>query len=138
MTPRTKFWSMDVPGRDPVVLLWVWWVSLALSHSLKLASFPVRIPVQSSVLSANDTFTSLVFFFPQWLVIVVTRYPQSPNRNQQASRHARIPRIFSFLADLYIVFNFEHQTVHFRLVFRELCECSKNLSMCLHFSRTHI
>ena len=22
MTPKTKFWLMDVPGRDPVVLLW--------------------------------------------------------------------------------------------------------------------
>ena len=29
-----KFWSMDVPGRDPIVLLRAWWVSLALSHSL--------------------------------------------------------------------------------------------------------
>ena len=54
---------MDVPGRDPVVLLWAWWVSLALSHSLNCASFPMRIPVQSSVLSANDTVTSSVMFF---------------------------------------------------------------------------
>ena len=30
---------MVVPGRDPVVLLWAWWVSLALSHSLNCASF---------------------------------------------------------------------------------------------------
>ena len=31
---------MDVPGRDPVVLLWAWWVSLALSHSLNLRHSP--------------------------------------------------------------------------------------------------
>ena len=41
---------MDVPGRDPVILPWAWWVSLALSCSLNFVSFPVRIPVQSSVL----------------------------------------------------------------------------------------
>ena len=34
VTPRTKFLSMDVPGRDPVILPWAWWVSLALSRSL--------------------------------------------------------------------------------------------------------
>ena len=34
VTPKTKFWSMDVSGRDPVILLWAWWVSLALSRSL--------------------------------------------------------------------------------------------------------
>ena len=56
-----KFWLMDVPGRDPVVLPWAWWVLLALSCSLNCASFPMRIPVQSSVLSANDTVTSPVF-----------------------------------------------------------------------------
>ena len=54
---------MDVPGRDPVILLWVWWVSLALSRSLNFTSFPVQIPVQSSVLSTNDTVTSPVLFF---------------------------------------------------------------------------
>ena len=27
---------MDIPGRDPVILLWVCWVSLAPSHSLNL------------------------------------------------------------------------------------------------------
>ena len=63
VTPKTKFWSMVVPGRDPVVLLWAWWVSLALSRSLNCASFSVRIPVQSYVLSANDTVTSSVMFF---------------------------------------------------------------------------
>ena len=31
---------MDVPGRDPVVFLWVWWVSLALSHSFSLCHSP--------------------------------------------------------------------------------------------------
>ena len=36
MTPKTCFWSMGVPGRDPVILLWAWWVSLALSCSLNL------------------------------------------------------------------------------------------------------
>ena len=51
---------MDVPGQDPVVLLWAWWVSLALSRSLNCASLPMRIPVQSSMLSANDTVTSSV------------------------------------------------------------------------------
>ena len=56
------FWSMDVPGRDPVILLWAWWVSLALSCSLNFVSFPLRIPGQSSVLSANDTITSLCVF----------------------------------------------------------------------------
>ena len=34
VTPKMMFWSMGVPGRDPVILLWVWWVSLALSCSL--------------------------------------------------------------------------------------------------------
>ena len=43
------------PGQDPVVLPWTCWVSLALSRSLNIGSFPVRIPVQSSVLTANDT-----------------------------------------------------------------------------------
>ena len=54
-----KFWSVDVPGQDPVVLLWAWWVSLVLSCSLSFASLPVGIPVQSSVLSANNTITNL-------------------------------------------------------------------------------
>ena len=31
---------MAVPGRDPVVLLWAWWVSLALSRSFSLRHSP--------------------------------------------------------------------------------------------------
>ena len=38
------------------------------------------------------------WFFLWWLVIVVMRYPQSPNRNQQASRHAWILKTFSMFA----------------------------------------
>ena len=34
VTPEMMFRSMGVPGRDPVILLWAWWVSLALSRSL--------------------------------------------------------------------------------------------------------
>ena len=73
---------MDVPGSDPVILLWAWWVSLALFCSFNFASFPV-----------------------------VTRYPQSPNHNQQASRHTRIPRIFSVFAVLSLIFPNFH-TLH--------------------------
>ena len=43
-------------------------------------------------------------FLLWWLVIVVMRYPQSPNHNQQASHHARIPRIFSVFTVPYAFF----------------------------------
>ena len=55
---------MDIPGRDPVILLWVWWVSLALSCFLNFASFPMQIPVQSSVLICQRHRYEFVCFFP--------------------------------------------------------------------------
>ena len=56
------FWPMDIPGWDPVVFFVVGTFSLPW-----LASFPVRIPVQSSVLSTNDTVTSSVLCDGWWL-----------------------------------------------------------------------
>ena len=29
---RVMSWLVDVPGRDPFIVLWAWWVSLALSR----------------------------------------------------------------------------------------------------------
>ena len=64
VNPMTKFWSMDVSGRDPVVLLWAWWVSLALSRSLFNSRHSLcRFLYNHLCLSANDTITSLVMFF---------------------------------------------------------------------------
>ena len=54
---------MDVPGRDPVVLLLAWWVSLALSRSLNLRHSPCGFLYNLLYLSANDTITSPVLFF---------------------------------------------------------------------------
>ena len=49
-------------------------------------------------------------FLLRWLLIVVMRYPQSPNRNQQASCHAQISKMFYmfavFLCSLSSNFNF--------------------------------
>ena len=57
MTPKTCSWSVDVPGQDPVIVLWAWWVSLALSrfHAFVI---PCADSSTISVLYANDTITS--------------------------------------------------------------------------------
>ena len=125
-----KFWSMDIPGRHPVVLLWAWWVSLALSRSLNFASFPVQIPVQSSVLIRQRHHS---VFFLWCLLIVVTRYPQSPNRNQQASRHAQIRESSRFSLNRTLSSIFSTKQFIFRLVFRELRECSQDSSSAFIF-----
>ena len=54
-------WLVDIPGRDPAVLLWVWWVSLALSrfHTFVL---PHADSHTISVLYTNDTAMSPVLF----------------------------------------------------------------------------
>ena len=95
-----------------------------------LALFPMQIPIQSSVLSANDTVTSSVMFFLRWLVIVVTRYPQSPNRNQQASRHARISKMFFMFA----IFRLQFFLSLLYCIFREFREYSRNSSSVMVFS----
>ena len=78
---------------------WHFLAPLVLCHS------PCGFLYNLLCLSAKDTITSSVFLL-WWLLIVVMRYPQSPNRNQQASRPVRIPQIFLVFAVPYIVFWF--------------------------------
>ena len=136
MTPKTCFWSMDVPGRDPVVLLWAWWVSLALSRSLSFVSFPVRIPVQSSVLFANDTVTSLCFFTVMsgdcGDEIPSKSKPQPAGVMSYASPANLLSFRFCFVIRLQFCLLNVHSVV-FRLGFREFRECSKNLSVYICF-----
>ena len=134
-----KFWSMDVPGRDPVVLLWAWWVSLALSCSLSFASFPVRIPVQSSVLFTNDTVTSLCFF----TVMSGDCGDEIPSKSKPqpagVTSYASPVNLLSFHCCFVICLQFCLLNVHsvvFRLGFREFRECSKNSLVYICFSRT--
>ena len=98
-------------GQDPVVLPWAWWVSLALSRSLNIASFPVRIPVQS-VLTANDTFASLSVILLRWLVAGMTSSTQSQDHSQQASRSSAIYETVSEIRVLLSV----HQCTTFILI----------------------
>ena len=80
-------------------------MSLALSRSLNFASFPVRIPVQSSVLSANDTVTSPVLFFAVMAVDCGDEIP-SKSKPQPAgvTSYANPANLLSFR---YFVFDFQ-------------------------------
>ena len=135
MTPKTKFWSVDVPGQDPVVLPWAWWVSLALSRFLNFASFPVRIPVQSSVLSANDTIMSLIV--PVMAGDCGDEIP-SKSKPQPAGVMSCVnpANLLSFCCTVHRLFGFQFWSSNckFSLVFREFHECSTNSSAPKHFS----
>ena len=90
-------------------------MSLALSLSLNFASFPVRIPVQSSVLSANDTVTSPVLFFAMMAVDYGDEIP-SKSKPQPTG----ITSCTNLLSFHYFV--------------SDCHESSTNLSVCKHFS----
>ena len=73
---KTCFWSMNIPGQDPLVLLWVWWVSLALSCSLNLCHSLCRF--LHNHLYCLPT-TPLQVCVLRWLVAEVTNTAQSPS-----------------------------------------------------------
>ena len=98
----------------------------------KLASFPMRIPVQLSVLSANDTMTSLVTSFILWrLVVEVTSKAPSPS---VISRHHFVLASFPSTQRNRSLFDcnfFGHSKVQFfRSLSCFLCKCC-NYLLCL-------
>ena len=127
-----KFWSMDIPGRDPVVLLWAWWVSLALSCSLNFASFPVRIPVQSSVLICQRHHYE--FSFLSAMAVDCGDEIPSKSKPQPAgvTSYANPANLLSFrcfVSD----FLFWSSNCNFSLVFHKFRESSTNSSVCKRF-----
>ena len=89
------FWSMDIPGRDPVVLLWVWWVSLALSHSLNLHHSLCGF-LYNHLYCLPTTLLQVRYF--AMAGDCGDEHGSKSICNQQASRHARVSRMFSIFA----------------------------------------
>ena len=138
MTPKTCFWSVDVPGRDPVVLLWAWWVSLALSRSLNLRHSPCGFLYNLLCYPPTTPLQVRVFL----AVMAGDCGDEISSKSQTAiSRRHVICKSsessqFSLLCMLSSIF--ELQTVTFHLVFHEFRECSTNLSVCKRFSRNRL
>ena len=130
----TCFWSVDVPGRDPAILLWALWVSLALSRSLNLCHSPCGFLYNHLYCLPTTPLRVCVL---RWLVAQVTSTSITSKSicNQQTSLLFHESSKFSQFS-LFCTSNsiLNSKSVNFRLVFREFRDCSENLSVCSRFS----
>ena len=116
------FWSMDVPGRDPVVLLWAWWVSLALLAPCNLRHSPCGFLYNHLCLSANDTVTSLVIL----PVMAGDCGDEIPSKSKP--QPAGVTSCANFENVLRVRY-LQTSSFRFYCIFREFRECSQNSSV---------
>ena len=137
MTPKTCFWSVDVPGRDPVVLLWAWWVSLALSRSLNLRHSPCGFLYNHLYCLPTTPLRVCVL---RWLVAEVTSTAPSPSATSRRRFPSMSPaNLLSFRCCARYPSILKLQTVTFHLVFRKFRKCSENSLVCSHvFSKSSV
>ena len=82
---RVMSWLVDVPGLDPFIVLWAWWVSLALSHFQMQCVIP-HADSSTIICALLPTTPRLPGVSLWWLVIVVMSFTQSLVGNKQASQ----------------------------------------------------
>ena len=116
------FWSMDIPGRDPVILLWAWWVSLALLTPCNLCHSPCGFLYNHLCLSANDTVTSLVIL----PVMAGDCGDEIPSKSKPQS--AGVTSCVNFENVLRVRY-LQTSSFRFYCIFRKFRECSRNLSV---------
>ena len=121
-----KFWSMGIPGRDPVILLWVWWVSLALSRFGNLRHSPCRFLYNHPCLSANDTVTSSVIL----PVMAGDCGDKIPSKSKPQS--AGVTSCTNFESVLHVRY-LQTSSFRFYCIFSKFRECSRNSSSLLVF-----
>ena len=93
---------MDVPGRDPLILLWAWWVSLALSRSLNLRHSPCGFLYNHLYC---PPMTLLQVCVLRWLVAEVTSMAPSPSATSRRRFPPTSPaNLLSFRCFLVILF----------------------------------
>ena len=117
---------MDIPSQDPVILLWAWWVSLALSRSLSLRHSPCGFLYNHLYCPPMTPLQVCVF-----LAVMagdcgdeISSKSKTAISRHHVMRESSESSQFSLLCTLSSII--ELRTVTFRLVFREFHKCSTN------------
>ena len=106
---------MDIPGRDPAVLLWAWWMSLALSCSLNLHHSPCGF-LYNHLHCLPTTPLRVCVFLAVMTGDCGDEHGSKSICNQQASHHVRVSKMFSIFTVSPIYPNFRTFSAIFEIL----------------------